>query len=151
MKIVSGGQTGVDLAALTFAKDNAFSYGGWVPKGRMNEAGRIPDSFTGLRETETEDVSERTRRNVMASDATVIFVDGAASPGTDLTVQLARKMRKPHLVIDARQTAQTCAAQLRLWLSRTKPKVLNAAGPRHSEARDLGEKVLQILQLALLD
>ena len=51
MKIVAGGQTGVDMAALQFAQGFRIPYGGWVPKGRMNEAGRIPDHFIGLKET----------------------------------------------------------------------------------------------------
>lgn len=150
MKIVSGGQTGVDLAALTFAKDNAFVYGGWVPKGRTNEAGRISDSFAGLRETETGNVDERTRRNVTDSDATLIFVDGAVSPGTDLTQRFADDMEKPHLEIDARQEATDCADRIRRWLLEVKPEVLNIAGPRASEAPDLGLKITRILELSLL-
>ena len=75
-KIVSGGQTGVDRAALEWATANGVTHGGWCPKGRKAEDGMIPPEFK-LNETFSEDTSIRTRRNVEDSDGTVIFSQGA--------------------------------------------------------------------------
>lgn len=149
MKIVSGGQTGVDMTALEFARQNGLAYGGWVPKGRTNEAGRIPEHFTGLIETGTEKVVERTRRNVVSSDATLIFVDGSASPGTQETAVFAEEAGKPHLIVDVRNGTATCVQKVREWLQTTPASVLNIAGPRASEAPQIGEQVRAILDQTL--
>ena len=81
-KIISGGQTGVDTAALTYARTHGLPYGGWVPKGRTNEAGVISDQFNGLVEADDAIPDTRTRLNVGSSDATLIIRDGPGeSPG----------------------------------------------------------------------
>ncbi len=148
MKIVTGGQTGVDLAAFEFALRNGLSYGGWVPKGRTNEAGRIPDQFAGLIETESEDVSVRTRLNVEESDALLVFQTRSPSPGTQLTIEIADRINRPHLVVDVRLGSAACAEQVRTWLLSHAPKVLNISGPRDSEAPGIGAKVQDILDLS---
>ncbi|CUJ91067.1 Putative molybdenum carrier [Ruegeria denitrificans] len=145
MKIVSGGQTGVDMAALEFARQNGLPYGGWVPKGRMNEDGRIPSQFKSLTETASEDVAERTRCNVLSSDATLIFVDGSFSPGTQQTIVFANEAERPHLVIDVRMGIATSSARTREWLKANPVSVLNIAGPRASEAPQIGAQVREIL------
>jgi hypothetical protein len=149
MKIVSGGQTGVDMAALEFARHNGLAYGGWVPKGRTNEAGRIPEHFTGLTETGSEKVVERTRCNVVSSDATLIFVDGSASPGTQLTIVFAEEAGKSHVIVDVRDGLAVCVRQVRDWLQSIPVSVLNVAGPRASEAPKIGVQVRAILDRIL--
>ncbi|MEX0329324.1 MAG: putative molybdenum carrier protein [Ruegeria sp.] len=148
-KIIAGGQTGVDLAALEFARDHGFPYGGWVPRGRTNEAGEIPSDFLGLKETHSTDVIERTRLNVESGDATLIFVDGSKSPGTDQTVVFAKEMNKPCCVVDVSAGLDACAEQIGAWLATTNVGVLNIAGPRYSEAPDLGPLVTRILERTL--
>lgn len=149
MKIVSGGQTGVDLTALEFARQNGIAYGGWVPKGRANEAGEIPSLYSGLTETRSENVAERTRLNVEHSDATLIFVDGSASPGTQKTGEFAQAANKPFLIVDVRQGASECSRQIRAWLRSSPSTVLNIAGPRASEAPKIGPQVRAVLDLIL--
>lgn len=149
MKIVSGGQTGVDMAALEFARQNGFAYGGWVPKGRMNEDGRIPAQFDGLTETQSEDVVERTRCNVLSSDATLIFVDGSISPGTQQTIVFAEETGKLHLTVDVRKGIATSAAHVSEWLQANPVSVLNIAGPRASEAPQIGAQVRAVLDRTL--
>lgn len=148
-KIVSGGQTGVDTAALEFARANGIPYGGWVPKGRTNEDGLIPAHLSGLVETKSEDVAERTRLNVFASDATLVFIDGSDSPGTLKTVEFAVDAEKPHLVVDIRKGKADCAQQMRTWLSAIPVTVLNIAGPRASEAPEIGPRVHEVLDACL--
>ena len=146
MKIVSGGQTGVDMAALSFAHENGLPYGGWVPKGRTNEAGRIPDRYSGLIETPTETVSERTKRNVLSADATLILIDGSRSPGTSQTVDFAIDAGRPHLIVDLRGGTELCAEQVRAWLASPPIEVLNIAGPRASEAPGIGVRARAVLE-----
>lgn len=149
MKIVTGGQTGVDSAALEFARENGIPYGGWVPKGRTNEAGLIPTYFCGLIETRSENVAERTKLNVMTSDATLVFVDGSISPGTQKTVDFAAEAEKPHLVIDTRQGIAESARQVEAWLLTNPIDILNIAGPRASESPQLGAYVGDVLEACL--
>jgi hypothetical protein len=149
LKIVSGGQTGVDTAALNFARDHDLPYGGWVPKGRTNEAGVIPSYFLGLTEATTADVNERTRLNVKFSDATLVFINGSPSPGTDQTVRFAQEADKPYLVTDLRIGAITCAQDVGNWLKQHPISTLNIAGPRASEAPGLGTDVSEVLRLLL--
>lgn len=149
MKIISGGQTGVDLAALNFAHEHKIPYGGWVPKGRTNEAGLIPEYLSGLTETASEEVAERTRLNVMSSDATLIFGDGSDSPGTRQTIAFASDANKPLLLIDTRDDPEKCAGQVRDWILTRPIAILNVAGPRNSEAPGIGKSVQDILQRIL--
>ena len=88
IKIVSGGQTGVDQAALDVAITNGLDHGGWCPAGRRSEDGVIPLQYR-LTETETSDYAIRTRRNVVESDGTLILFQAKISGGTQLTRRLA--------------------------------------------------------------
>ena len=99
MKIISGGQTGVDRGALDAAMELGIPHGGWCPRGRTAEDGRIPDRYQ-LRETDSPDYSFRTEQNVLDSDATLILYRGRIAGGTELTLRLARQHGRPHLVVD---------------------------------------------------
>lgn len=103
-KIISGGQTGVDRAALDFAIRHDMPYGGFIPKGRWVEDGPISDKYVGLVETETADPAERTRLNVMDSQAVMVVSRGTPDGGTKLTLALARQYDKPFIHIDLAQS-----------------------------------------------
>ena len=98
-KIISGGQTGADRAALDFAIDHGIPHGGWVPKGRLAEDGPLDPKYR-LRETDSEDHSIRTEKNVLDSDGTLILFYNELSGGSLLTLELARKHDRPVLTID---------------------------------------------------
>jgi hypothetical protein len=133
-KIVSGGQTGADRAALDFALANEIPVGGWVPRGRLAEDGPIPDRYPGLVETESADPAVRTARNVRDSDATLIVSHGPLSGGSRFTLEEATRRGKPvlHLDLDAVAPAEA-AVRLRRWLAAVRPSTLNVAGPRASQ------------------
>ncbi len=150
MKIISGGQTGVDSAALEFALQNSLRHGGWVPKGRLNENGRIPAQFKGLVEALTPEPNERTRLNAGSSDATLIITDRSQSPGTTYTSEVAKELGKPVLCIDLSQNGEKLRERLWHWLTSTDPVVLNIAGPRESEAPGIQSKALTFLNTTLL-
>src|SRR5262245_56015878 len=99
MKIISGGQTGVDRAALDFALEHGFEQGGWCPQGRLAEDGRIEAKYN-LRETASAEYGERTRQNVLDSDATLIVVrDYRLTGGTALTRDVVIELNRPVLVV----------------------------------------------------
>ncbi len=145
MKIVSGGQTGVDLAALEFAIQRGLSYGGWVPKGRINEAGRIPERYSGLTEAPSAEPDVRTRLNVGSSDATLILTDGSESPGTNYTHKVAIEVGKPVLRIALADKNRLETERVRKWVASITPSVLNVAGPRESEAPGVYSKAFAFL------
>lgn len=133
-KIVSGGQTGADRAALDAALEAGVEAGGWVPRGRLAEDGVIPLSYPNLEETRTEAIQERTRRNVESSDGTVVVVHGPVRGGTAYTVSVAEELKKPLLVLDLTKLTLPRAAEiLKAWCAEHRIAVLNAAGPRASE------------------
>lgn len=127
-RVVSGGQTGVDRAALDAAMAAGIAVGGWCPRGRRAEDGVIPPQYP-LRETASDDPAERTRLNVRDSDATLILVVDVARGGTLRTKVAARELRRPYHVARVSNGPQ---AALR-WLERVRPTTLNVAGPRASE------------------
>jgi hypothetical protein len=94
----------------------------------------LPEKYTGMQETATDDVSVRTELNVQNSDATLIFSHGALFGGSAYTERMARKHGKPSLHIDFdKQDVERAVPLVRAWLSDTRPRVLNIAGPRASD------------------
>ncbi len=100
MKVISGGQTGVDRAALDAAIAAGLDYGGSVPKGRMAEDGPIGQSYRLLKEMPHGTYKDRTEKNIEDAEATLIFTKGKPTDGTAYTITYARKLYKPILVID---------------------------------------------------
>jgi len=149
LKIISGGQTGVDRAALEWALAKRFPHGGWCPKGRRAEDGIIPPLFQ-LTETGSADPVIRTHRNVKDSDGTVIFSQGERlSGGTAETARFAREIGKPLLHLTADTKADAAARQLGAFLVEHGITALNVAGPRESEEPGVGPFVHVVLTLAL--
>jgi hypothetical protein len=130
LKIISGGQTGADRAALDVALTLSLPIGGGRPKGRRAEDGMIPDRYP-LTETPEADYDTRTRRNVEDSDGTLILNLGTLDGGTALTVKLARQMGKPCLMVALEDGIEPTAFQE--WLDAHPIAVLNVAGPRESK------------------
>jgi hypothetical protein len=128
-KIVSGGQTGVDRAALDVALSMGLPCGGWCPKGRRAEDGTIPPHYP-LVETPSEEYWERTLWNVRDSDATLILCLGVPRGGTALTLELAKSLKKPCFFVPLEEDFP--ARILKRWLSEYAVEILNIAGPRES-------------------
>jgi len=149
-KVISGGQTGADRAALEAAADLGIATGGWVPRGRRAEDGPIPDRYEGLLETGSDAYETRTALNVRDSDATLIFSFGPPQGGTALTVETAVALQKPVLVIDLEQPPlEEAVRSVCEWLDRTRPRILNVAGPRMSEEPRIGRATARVLQEVL--
>jgi hypothetical protein len=146
-RIVSGGQTGVDRAALEFGRRVGIPIGGWCPAGGWAEDLLEPPGllalFPELRATPSSDPSQRTEWNVRDSDATLVLTRGGVrSPGTTATVDVAARLRRPHLVVDVGEPAIIDG-----WLRQLGGGlVLNVAGPRESEAPGIGRDVRATLE-----
>ena len=134
-KVISGGQTGADRAALEWAIENSILHGGYCPKGRLAEDGPIPTNYA-LLETKTDKYPERTKLNVEQSNATLVVVgESKLTRGSKLTVTHAEKKQKPVLVVfaaGAEQPTEAQVAEVRSWLEKHDPMVLNVAGSRAS-------------------
>ena len=133
MKIISGGQTGVDRAALDVALKHGIECGGCCPAGRLDEFGRIPDQYP-LQELESGGFTERTLQNVKHSDGAVIIYPGKLGGGTGQTLRFCVEQQRPHKLIDASKVSAEDAAKLIFdFIHEHKIEVLNVAGPRQSE------------------
>ena len=151
-KIVTGGQTGADRAALDTALELGLAVGGWVPKGRWAEDGAVPAHYPNLCETESDDPAVRTELNVRDSDATVVLSHGEPSGGSALTMEAAERIGRSFLQIDLSETSIPDAArQLREWLAVERPQMLHVAGPRSSEDPEIYHAVKRVLASALME
>lgn len=146
-RIVSGGQSGVDRAALELAEAQGIPYGGWCPKGRRAEDGPI-DLRHPLRETPSKEYRQRTAWNVRDSDGTLILCRGVLSGGTALTRRIAQENGKPLFVADLAWMENL--ATIRAWLYREEVRVLNVAGPRESENPGIQAQARAFLTALLL-
>lgn len=133
-RIVSGGQTGVDRAALDVALLLGIPCGGWCPRGRKAEDGIIAYRYP-LQETASSGYRERTAANVWASDGTLILHQGRLTGGTALTVQIAQYASRPRFLVDL--STLPSPSETLLWIRKRRIRVLNVAGPRESQARGI--------------
>jgi hypothetical protein len=133
MKIISGGQTGVDRAALDVALKHRIKCGGWCPSGRGAEDGKIPDRYP-LKELKKGGNEARTAQNVHDSDGTIIIYFHELEGGTAYTIGCCMEDRQPHRLIDAAKYSPEDAATLMVaFVSNHGIEILNIAGPRESE------------------
>jgi hypothetical protein len=146
-KIISGGQTGADRAAFDFALENGIETGGFVPKNRRAEDGRISDKYPHLIETGSDDPAERTELNVINSDATLVFSHGELKSGSLLTKKLTEKHGKPFQHVDFSEIKSKQAIERTgKWLDSIDCATLNVAGPRASEDAEIYQTVKVFLE-----
>ncbi len=148
-QIISGGQTGVDQAALDVALELGIPCGGWCPRGRWSEAGPIDDRYP-LKESPSADPTERTERNVRDADGTLIIVRGgveALTGGTALTRKLAVEQGQPMLTVDP--TEPGAPEAVTRWIELHAIRALNVAGPRASMQPGTGDLAAALLREVL--
>lgn len=155
MKIISGGQTGVDRAALDAAIEMGVPYAGWCPKGGWAEdlprAPGLLAIYDGLRQTPLLSPRQRTKWNIRDADRLMVLVDRAGvkvSQGTEAARDLADRLDKPHIVLDL--DASDALERALAWLGHGEPATsLCIAGPRESEAPGIYAKAKAFLQAML--
>lgn len=144
-KIVTGGQTGVDQAALDTAMTLGIHCGGWCPKGRLAEDGAIHKKYP-LKETKSDVYAERTKLNIRDSDGTLTLVAKLpidVNDGTNLTLQESRAKNKPHQLIDL--SKKDAIYQAINWINEENIGALNIAGPRESQSPGIYKKSIVFL------
>ena len=130
IKIVSGGQTGVDRATLDAALECGIDAGGWCPEGRKAEDGVIPDKYP-LKELPNADYRQRTKQNVIDSDGTVIIYFGYPTGGTELSIAFCISENKPYVLVDAEEIVLDAAVvKVDKFIKDKSITTLNVAGPR---------------------
>ncbi|MFH2091836.1 MAG: putative molybdenum carrier protein [Pseudomonadota bacterium] len=148
-KIISGGQTGADRAALDVAIKFNIEHGGWIPKGRKAEDGPLSDQYK-LIEMETDDYRERTRQNIIDSHGTVIVSRAELTGGSKLTQSYARVVGRPNCFINLSYTEEFEASEiLKSFILENQIQVLNVAGPRLSSQPWIYQDVKVILEVTL--
>ena len=137
-KIISGGQTGADRAGLDFAIEVGLEHGGFVPRGRRAEDGKIPGQYH-LTELSSISYAVRTKRNVREADGTVVFsLDPILTGGSSLTFEYATQVKKTRIHIYRSAFDYSDEAffkevwRLKDFIESNQIGVLNVAGPRES-------------------
>lgn len=147
-RIISGGQTGADRAALDWAIRNGVPHGGWCPRNRTAEDGVLSAKYE-LREAQSPDYRWRTRQNVTDSEATLILNTGTLDGGTLETAKFAKSFGKAHLILQLdRGVRDEDVQQLLNWLQRESIGVLNVAGPRESKRPGIYSLTSELLDCA---
>lgn len=148
-RIISGGQTGVDRGALDAALERGLPCGGWCPEGRAAEDGRIPDRYP-LTELAGSGYRQRTIRNIVDSDGTVICYVGEVTGGTKLTLSQCLRKNRPFLLVDAREmTPARAAERIAGFVEDHRIAVLNVAGPREGKWPGARDYAFEMVSLAL--
>lgn len=145
-KIMSGGQTGVDRAALDFAIAHNIPYSGFVPKGRWAEDGAISDKYRDLTETDSTDPAQRTRLNVTSAQAVLVISRGEPDGGTKLTIALTKQQSKPFFYVDLNQATLFLSDLSRSCTELATAKETMIAGPRESKCPGIYEEALEFLE-----
>jgi len=150
VKIISGGQTGVDRAALDVALKHGIPCGGWCPAGRLDEFGRIPDRYP-VKELEHSGFTDRTLQNVKDSNGNVIIYFRDLRGGTAETVRFCGEQQRPYKLIDAGDIRPEPAADLIASFVRDEKIItLNVAGPRQSEWPGGYDYAFRVLDIFLM-
>ncbi len=137
----------MDRAALDVALERGLPTGGWCPKGRLAEDGKIPMIYR-LKETPSPHYAQRTRWNVRDADGTLILACNEPTGGTALTIHISQSMHKPYYVIDL--TAPEDPSHVASWISHMDIAILNVAGPRESICPGIYQKAFDWLQNMLV-
>ena len=146
MKLISGGQSGVDRAALDVALELGIPCGGWCPQGRRAEDGVIASKYP-LEQTPLVQYQQRTEWNARDSDGTLILTIGKPEGGTLLTMDFARKHKRPCLVVDLALPVE--AQAVKDWILSHQIEILNVAGPRASKQSDGYDRAVVFLREVL--
>ena len=148
-KIISGGQTGADQAGLDAALKSDIPHGGAIPRGRLTENGRLDEKYT-LQEMSSTSYPERTEKNVVDSDGTVIFSHGELSVGSLLTLEKAREHKRPVLHLDmANVTIEGAVELLKAFVEEHGVEILNVAGAKASKDPEIYDATFAVVERTL--
>ena len=149
-KIISGGQTGADVAGLDVAIKHGIPHGGAIPKGRLTEDGVLSEKYN-LHEMSTKSYPKRTEKNVVDSDGTVIFTHVTLTGGSLLTQKKAIQHNKPVIHLDMNKvTVEKAVEQLKTFIVGNRIEILNVAGSRASKDPEVYDKTFLVLEKTIM-
>lgn len=145
-KVISGGQTGVDLGALIIAQEYGIETGGWMPKGFKNQTGNHPKyaEMYGMKEHTSPRYPPRTALNVKESDGTLRIAANFSTAGEVLTLQMITQYQKPHFDVDA-LIDDVSPEQVAAWIEENEIRILNVAGNSERSCPGIGEFAVAFL------
>ena len=143
--VISGGQTGVDIAAVDAAIERGFSYGGTVPKNRRIEKGTLDKKYTCFKESTSGKYEVRTKQNIEDAHGTLILTKGVPTGGTLLTIKYAERINKPHLIINPYLDRQVIVKMILRFIVNNGTIILNVAGPRESKIPGIYEQSKSVM------
>jgi len=147
-KIISGGQTGADIAGVDAAITSNIPYGGWLPKNRRTENGALSEEYTDFQVMTWGGYPKRTEQNVIDSDGTVFFTYGKLSGGSSLTKMFAVKHKRPWLHVNLNTTSDPVDLIIN-WLIKWEIEILNIAGKTASKSPAIYNRVKNIIEQIL--
>ncbi len=148
LKIISGGQTGVDRAALDVAIELGVEHGGFCPKGRKAEDGKIDEKYK-LKETKSDRYYIRTLRNIKNSDVTIVIFKAQLGRGTAVTEKYCKSLNKKYLMIDSQARLSSNVSKFRSFILKNKPETINIAGNRESTSPGIYDYTKKLLTKVL--
>lgn len=146
--IISGGQTGVDRAALDFAMEHNIMHGGFCPTGRIAEDEKIPDHYS-LIEIPESTYSYRTKLNIFQSDGTLIVFSKEIMGGTLYTFKVCLEAETPVFLVDINIDNKNIKP-INKWLKEYKVNIINIAGSRESECPGIFNHTKYLLNRLLI-
>lgn len=145
-KIISGGQTGADRAGLDVAIEMGVPHGGYCPKDRKAEDGRIDDKYNLI---EFGSYRDRTIKNIESADLTIVFYKGQVTTGTALTIDKCGDLNKKLFRVDFNYIVKDMTPILiRDLLTQSfgsQPITVNIAGSRESKCPGIYELTRGVL------
>lgn len=144
-KIISNGQSGAALGALVAAQKAGLATGGWAPLGFKTERGPQPDALIALKVEEhpSHEDGPAARKNVIDSQATVIFTITPKSNSSFIAVKSCEFESRPYILINP--NSSMAKVDLESFLERHQPDILNVTGNRDSSSPGIAKQIRNLL------
>ena len=149
-KIISGGLTVSDQAALDAAISLGISHGGYIPWGRMTEIGQLPAKYK-LQVLHTDDHLHCIERNVTESKGTLIISAGELNDDAKYARKITMKHTHQLFIVDLELTPSFEAPTIvHGWIQAYSIDVLYIIGPFTYEYLNIDRHMTIIVEGALL-
>ncbi|MFC1857451.1 YpsA SLOG family protein [Thermodesulfobacteriota bacterium] len=145
-KILSGGKTGVDQAAVDIAIKLDISHSRPDMDEHKSKEGSVSHK-SHLESIPPPGYANVCKQNVIIAEGTLIVARGELTGGSLYTRDLAIQHHRPWLCIDLSQTAGfTAAMNINKWIQGNSIEILNVAGPQKYKEPQIYQAALKLLE-----